>query len=415
MGGLAIGSGTILAGIINQTGAENTIQFRGAGGIGGIIETVAPQPGPLTFNTAGANPISLNPGGPGIVSLGGNMELLANQRIIHAVAGALRVESAGVNDLRLNAANAGNILVAEGGGNVGLGTALPTARLHVAGSVRIVDGTQAVGRVLTSDANGLASWQTVAGAADSDWVILGADMFSGVPGNVGIGTGTPSFRLHVASGAGFAGDIFVVSTGTADVFRVQGDGDVLAGRYFGDGSQLTGIMAAVGAASALTSSTDVVVTADSDANGSGAVLFNAGALERMRLSNAGRLGIGTSSPDAALHVAGSIKMVDGNQAAGRILTSDAGGLARWESPAAAIGDNSITKNLLKTGSGIVAGSLSDLLGPSQTFYSSRPPTLTGGRRRVRTRDAPAHGAPINAPRRRGTRPAGSWRDRRGSG
>ena len=42
---------------------------------------------------------------------------------------------------------------------VGIGTNSPDERLHVAGSVKIVDGTQANGYVLTSDANGKASWK----------------------------------------------------------------------------------------------------------------------------------------------------------------------------------------------------------------------------------------------------------------
>lgn len=44
---------------------------------------------------------------------------------------------------------------------IGIGTDTPTERLHVAGSVRIVDGTQAAGSVLTSDANGKGSWKDV--------------------------------------------------------------------------------------------------------------------------------------------------------------------------------------------------------------------------------------------------------------
>ncbi len=47
------------------------------------------------------------------------------------------------------------------GGNVGIGTgiAAPTAKLHVNGTLKVVDGTQGVGKILTSDATGLASWQ----------------------------------------------------------------------------------------------------------------------------------------------------------------------------------------------------------------------------------------------------------------
>jgi hypothetical protein len=35
------------------------------------------------------------------------------------------------------------------------------------------------------------------GGADADWVISGSDMYSGVTGNVGIGTSTPRYKLDV--------------------------------------------------------------------------------------------------------------------------------------------------------------------------------------------------------------------------
>jgi hypothetical protein len=44
-------------------------------------------------------------------------------------------------------------------GNVGIGTTAPTAKLDVIGSVKISDGSQGVGKVLTSDASGNATWQ----------------------------------------------------------------------------------------------------------------------------------------------------------------------------------------------------------------------------------------------------------------
>ena len=43
--------------------------------------------------------------------------------------------------------------------NVGIGTDAPSSKLDVKGQVRIEDGTQQAGYVLTSDANGFASWQ----------------------------------------------------------------------------------------------------------------------------------------------------------------------------------------------------------------------------------------------------------------
>ena len=47
--------------------------------------------------------------------------------------------------------------------------------------------------------------------------------------------------------------------------------------------------------------------------------------------SAGNVGIGTAAPDEKLHVEGSIKMVDGNQGTGKVLTSDSDGVATWES------------------------------------------------------------------------------------
>ena len=49
--------------------------------------------------------------------------------------------------------------------NLGIGTATPTEKLEVQGSVKIVDGTQGAGKVLGSDAAGKASWVTLSPTA----------------------------------------------------------------------------------------------------------------------------------------------------------------------------------------------------------------------------------------------------------
>ena len=43
--------------------------------------------------------------------------------------------------------------------NVGIGTSTPTATLDINGTLKVADGTQGAGKILTSDATGLASWQ----------------------------------------------------------------------------------------------------------------------------------------------------------------------------------------------------------------------------------------------------------------
>lgn len=49
-------------------------------------------------------------------------------------------------------------------GNIGIGTNNPGAELSVSGSIQIKDGTEWNGKVLTSNANGKASWQDLSGA-----------------------------------------------------------------------------------------------------------------------------------------------------------------------------------------------------------------------------------------------------------
>jgi hypothetical protein len=54
-----------------------------------------------------------------------------------------------------------NVFVTQG--NIGIGTTNPGAALEVAGQVKITGGNPGIGKVPTSDANGLASWQVVPG------------------------------------------------------------------------------------------------------------------------------------------------------------------------------------------------------------------------------------------------------------
>ena len=52
----------------------------------------------------------------------------------------------------------------------------------------------------------------------------------------------------------------------------------------------------------------------------------------MLLDTSGNLGIGTSTGTAKLEVAGQVKFTGGSPGAGKVLTSDANGLATWETP-----------------------------------------------------------------------------------
>ncbi|ANF49790.1 hypothetical protein A0O34_04200 [Chryseobacterium glaciei] len=78
------------------------------------------------------------------------------------------IDGARDNDINTvpTAAQQVNDVVVTNVGRVGVGTIDPSVKLHVvsptAGAVRIVDGTQAEGSVLTSDADGVGTWRSTA-------------------------------------------------------------------------------------------------------------------------------------------------------------------------------------------------------------------------------------------------------------
>lgn len=103
----------------------------------------------------------------------------------------------GANAITFNVNNIEKLRM-NSNGDVGIGTASPGARLEVNGQVKLTGGSPGAGKVLTSDAGGLATWQTPSIGSDSDWMVSGNDMYSLPSGKVGIGTTTPTTKLDVA-------------------------------------------------------------------------------------------------------------------------------------------------------------------------------------------------------------------------
>lgn len=65
-----------------------------------------------------------------------------------------------------NAYNLNTIIIGDSNNanlKMGIGTNNPTEKLQINGKIKIVDGNQGVGKVLTSDSNGVATWQTPSG------------------------------------------------------------------------------------------------------------------------------------------------------------------------------------------------------------------------------------------------------------
>ena len=335
-------------------------------------------------------------------------------------------------------------LVLGDAAKVGIGTSAPDEKLHVEGSIKMVDGNQANGYVLTSDANGVASWQandnftsltftdgnqangyvltsdangvaswqandkTLIADADADTKIqveegtdediirfdLGGTEFMRLDsgrlefvntGNsvfIGEGAGANddfSFNFNTGIGqnslhsnttgfgntsigndalssniSGFdnvalgnnslnnntTGNHNAATGSYALRFNQTGRNNTASG-YAVMHSNTTGINNTASGYRALFSNTtgndNTAIGYKADVNSNNlinATAIGANALvsqdSSVVLGNAANVGIGTSAPDEKLHVEGSIKMVDGNQANGYVLTSDANGVASWQ-------------------------------------------------------------------------------------
>ncbi|MFN5866130.1 MAG: hypothetical protein ACK45R_03945, partial [Candidatus Kapaibacterium sp.] len=243
--------------------------------------------------------------------------------------------------------------------SLGLGTQNPSERLHLAGGNLLIDtstvgtagqlqlmnpartfrtniqaGAQTAnitytlpttaptaGQLLSSDASGNMSW---ASASATSWQLTGntltdsttqyigsANAFplivrtSGTErmrvtgaGNVGIGTASPSSALVVAAAAGAAGSTFA---GGVEVLRVQGSTAAFSEPMLTFAEQTNTPMAAIAAKNTGSAAGDLIAL----------TRIPSGALtERMRITGAGNVGIGTTSPSQRFQVSGGNVLID---------------------------------------------------------------------------------------------------------
>ncbi|MCC7303653.1 MAG: collagen-like protein [Bacteroidia bacterium] len=214
-------------------------------------------------------------------------------------------------------------------GDVGIGTITPNYKLEVIGTGRFSssltvnnysfpasDGVN--GQTMVTNGSGTLSWTTITGLPaglsgqtlhhnGSTWLANSNLINTGT--NVGIGIGTPGYKLHVSSG-------------TYPGIQVDGSDALWAGIYVNGTTNSTQpfygykIMGSVKAYSFVTSSGDWILSVN-------------GADRLSVLGNTGYMGILNTAPQAPLDVTGSIRMNDGNQASGKIMVSDNTGTGSW--------------------------------------------------------------------------------------
>ncbi|MBN3033946.1 MAG: hypothetical protein JW861_00020, partial [Bacteroidales bacterium] len=112
--------------------------------------------------------------------------------------------------------NIGDIIFANGESsfeNVGIGNSFPSATLDLVGTFKYVDGNEGAGKVLTSDANGNATWQTPSGSTSCTYgemyITDGTSTFGGTANTWYKVTGLTG---GYANGVSYASDALTVGT-----------------------------------------------------------------------------------------------------------------------------------------------------------------------------------------------------------
>ena len=126
--------------LFNTTGADNT-----------SVGVTA-----LQSNTTGSNNTAVGRNALQTNTTGSNNTAIGNGAGVSS--GALTNATAIGNNAVVGASNS---LVLGDNANVGIGTSIPTAKLEIAGQIKITGGNPGAGKVLLSDANGLAQWANI--------------------------------------------------------------------------------------------------------------------------------------------------------------------------------------------------------------------------------------------------------------
>lgn len=259
-----------------------------------------------------------------------------------------------------NSANRHNAMVVRNDNRVGINTSTPAATLDVNGQLKISGGTPGAGKVLTSDANGLATWETAVPGPQGPQGIQGPTGAQGPQGIQGLTGATGAQGPQGIQG-------LTGATGPAGSANISGTSNYLvrfSGSTSGANSQVVdnGTNVGIGTSGSpisklhvqssstlsdlrLTNSTTgssatdglQIYTSGNQAsilNKENAVLdFGTNNLTRMTLDASGNVGIGIANPGAKLDVNGQVKISGGAPGTGKVLTSDANGLASWATPA----------------------------------------------------------------------------------
>ncbi len=176
-----------------------------------------------------------------------------------------------------------NSLRVKSNGNIGVGVAEPSSKLHVAGTVTAT--------AFAGDGSALTGIESLPAAIDVNGSAPDDSLAIDSAGKVGIGTTSPSFVLDARRNANDsltrvnaqnpnAGSSAVTMIGLGNDQAVTASGLKLGSSTWSSGAN----------------------TMEVFNNLSGSIFFSTGGVERMRINSAGKVGIGATSPTTSLEI-----------------------------------------------------------------------------------------------------------------
>ncbi len=256
-------------------------------------------------------------------------------------------------------------------GRVGIGTNNPLREFHVRSGLTYVSMFESTGSnsgISFPNSSSTISTQAIRSAGNNMQIINDATPMLHIDGgtanysHVGIGTSTPDTKLTIRNtdgrfikmeSEGLVGN--AASTNYMGAYDTQGD----RFWYLGEGSSIDKkITLAAGSASITDYNMD----------------FELGGTSRMYIQSDGDIGIGTTSPTEKLEVQGAVKIVDGTEGDGKVLTSDGSGKASWQTPSTSLllsvaypqGNATVPDSTFLAADGVVT--LASFTAPSDGLY-----------------------------------------------
>jgi hypothetical protein len=274
------------------------------------------------------------------------------------------------DNLNINAKGSGDLLLLSSGtGKVGIHNTSPSALLDIANVDQsaagfkistsslfatdvVINPASSNGSVYASGINNL--WQSFTATTNGNLGKVSAYMF-GTNGSIPV-------TVTIYAGTGLGGTVLSTFTVTHDfhyslsnphyfdfelpnaipvttgyIYTVSLHGTMPVGWYFSDSNPYAG------GKNYLNDPYDMIMSTYMVTSGGGSFIVDA----------TGKVGVGNNSPSADLDVAGTFKLADGTEGAGKVLTSDASGNATWTTSGA--GSVTIKKGTVAVGSLVTSG------------------------------------------------------------